>query len=168
MITVGGFLANRSRRVSPPRIATSSSLTILMTCWAGFSAWLTSAPRARSLTAATKSLTTGRATSASSRARRISRAVASMSASESFPLPRRFLKVSERRSESVANTCGSSGADGQDQWSRLAAQLPGRIPSQGPGHASGGAKVSTSAWRTACAADAARSSERAPAEASCT
>ena len=55
MITVGGFLAKRSRRVSPPRIPTSSSLTILMTCCAGFSAWLTSAPRARSLTAAMKS-----------------------------------------------------------------------------------------------------------------
>ena len=51
MITVGGFLANRSRRVSPPRIVTSSSLTILTTCWAGLSAWLTSSPRARSLTA---------------------------------------------------------------------------------------------------------------------
>ena len=38
MITVGGFLANCSRRVSPPRIATSSSLTILMTCCAGLSA----------------------------------------------------------------------------------------------------------------------------------
>ena len=38
MITVGGVLANRSRRVSPPRIAISSSLTILMTCWAGLSA----------------------------------------------------------------------------------------------------------------------------------
>ena len=51
MITVGGFLAKRSRRVSPPRIATSSSWTILMICWAGLSAWETSAPRARSLTA---------------------------------------------------------------------------------------------------------------------
>ena len=39
-----------------------------MTCWAGFSAWLTSSPRARSLTAATNSLTTGSATSASSSA----------------------------------------------------------------------------------------------------
>ena len=45
MITVGGFLAKRSRRVSPPRMPTSSSLTILMTCWAGFSAWETSAPQ---------------------------------------------------------------------------------------------------------------------------
>ena len=32
--------------------STSSSLTILTICWAGFSAWLTSSPRARSLTAA--------------------------------------------------------------------------------------------------------------------
>ena len=55
MITVGAVLAKRSRRVSPPRIVTSSSLTILTTCWAGFSAWLTSSPRARSLTAATNS-----------------------------------------------------------------------------------------------------------------
>ena len=50
MITVGGTLANRSRLASPPRIATSSSLTILMTCWAGLSASETSAPLARSLT----------------------------------------------------------------------------------------------------------------------
>src|SRR5579863_3595029 len=42
MITVGGFLANRSLRASPPRIATSSSLTILMTCWTGVSAAETS------------------------------------------------------------------------------------------------------------------------------
>ena len=103
MITVGPDLAYRSRRVSPPRIVTSSSLTILTICWAGFSAPLTSSPRARSLTAATNSLTTGSATSASSSAIRISRAVASMSASESRPFPRRFLKVSARRSERVAN-----------------------------------------------------------------
>jgi hypothetical protein len=59
MITVGGVLAKRRTRVSPPRMPTSSSLTILMTCWAGFSAWLTSAPRARSLTCAMNALTTG-------------------------------------------------------------------------------------------------------------
>ena len=37
----------------------SSSLTILMTCCAGFSAWETSAPRARSLTASMKARTDG-------------------------------------------------------------------------------------------------------------
>ena len=66
-------LGERSRRVSPPRIATSSSLTILMTCCAGFSACETSAPRARSLTRAMNAATTGSATSASSSAMRISR-----------------------------------------------------------------------------------------------
>ena len=85
MITVGGFLANRSRRVSPPRIVTSSSCTILMTCCAGFSACETSAPAARSLTRAMNCRTTGSATSASSRAMRISRAVASMSAGTAAP-----------------------------------------------------------------------------------
>ena len=70
----------------------SSSLTILMTCWAGFSAWETSAPRARSLTCAMNVRTTGSATSASSSAMRISRAVASMSASDSRPLPRSVLE----------------------------------------------------------------------------
>ena len=50
MITVGGTLAKRSRLASPPRISMSSSLTILMTCCAGFSASETSAPLARSRT----------------------------------------------------------------------------------------------------------------------
>ena len=36
------------RMVSPPRVAVSSSLTILMTCWAGFSALLSSSPTQRS------------------------------------------------------------------------------------------------------------------------
>ena len=58
MMTVGGFLANWMRRVSPPRMPTSSSLTILMTCWAGLSAPLTSALSARSLILSMKSRTT--------------------------------------------------------------------------------------------------------------
>src|SRR5690349_6400180 len=69
-----------------------------MICWAGLSAWETSAPRARSFRLNTKALTTGSATSASSNARRISRAVASMSASVSRPLPRSLVKIPERRS----------------------------------------------------------------------
>lgn len=117
MITVGGCLAKRRRRVSPPRMPTSSSLTILMTCWAGFSAWETSAPVARSLICLMKARTTGSATSASSSAIRISRAVASMSASDRRPLPRRFLNVAARRSERVSNTVVAdpqmSGAGGQ-------------------------------------------------------
>ena len=51
MMTVGGCFANWMRRVSPPRIVTSSSLTICTTCWAGLRAFDTSSPRARSRTA---------------------------------------------------------------------------------------------------------------------
>ena len=104
MMTVGGCLAKRIVRVCPPRIATSSSCTILTTCWAGLSAWLTSAPRARSRTEWVNRLTTGSATSASSRARRMSRIVALTSDSVSRPLPRRFLKVAVSRSDRDANT----------------------------------------------------------------
>ena len=104
MITVGRLLGERSRRASPPRTVISSSCTILMICWAGLSAWETSAPRARSLSRAMNALTTGSATSASSSASRISRAVASMSASVSRPLPRSLVKMPERRSLSVSNT----------------------------------------------------------------
>ncbi len=104
MITVGGTLANRSRRVSPPKIVMSSSCTILITCWAGFSAAETSSPVARSLTRAMNCRTTGSATSASSSAMRISRAVASMSAADSRPLPRSEEKTCVSRSDRVSNT----------------------------------------------------------------
>jgi hypothetical protein len=121
MMTVGGFLAYWMRRVSPPRMPTSSSLTILMTCWAGFSAPLTSALSARSLIEAMKSRTTGTATSASRRATRISRAVASMSASDSLPLPRRFLNADCRRSCRVSNMgLWSSSAGWRATVNRLA------------------------------------------------
>src|SRR6266568_4085814 len=106
MMTVGGTLANRSRLASPPSISTSSSLTILMTCCAGLSACMTSAPSARSLTLAMKVRTTGSATSASSSAILISRQVASMSAADSRPRPRKDEKTWVSRSESVSNTCG--------------------------------------------------------------
>src|SRR3954453_13885197 len=101
--TDGGVFANCSGRALPPRISTSSSLTIFTTCCAGFSACETSAPRARSFTAAMNSRTTGSATSASSSAMRISRAVASMSASGSRPLPRSDLKTDSSRSDRVSN-----------------------------------------------------------------
>ena len=105
MMTVGGTFANRSRLVSPPRMPTSSSCTILMTCCAGFSAAETSSPPARSLTRAMNCLTTGSATSASSRAMRISRVVASMSAADSRPRPRSAEKTCVNRSDRVSNTC---------------------------------------------------------------
>ena len=93
----------------PPGLAaqdrrSSSSCTILMTCWAGLSAAETSSPVARSLTRAMNCRTTGSATSASSSAMRISRAVASMSAADSRPLPRSEEKTCVSRSDSVSNT----------------------------------------------------------------
>ena len=107
MITVGGVLAKASWRVWPPRMPISSSLTILTTCWAGFSAPETSAPLARSLMRAMKARTTGSDTSASSSASRISRAVASMSASVSRPLPRRPASAPVNRSDRDSNTAAS-------------------------------------------------------------
>ena len=104
MMTVGGCLANRMLRVSPPRMPTSSSLTILTTCWAGLSASLTSEPSARSRTLCVNALTTGRATSASRSARRMSRTVLLTSDSLRRPLVRRLRKVSVRRSDRLVNT----------------------------------------------------------------
>jgi len=82
----------------------SSSLTILMICWAGLSAWDSSAPSARSRTRAVKTRTAGRATSASSSARRICEIVSSTSSGVRRPLPRRDRNEAVMRSESVANT----------------------------------------------------------------
>ena len=58
MTTVGPLLAMVSLAVPPPIRFVSSSLTILMTCWAGVRLSSTSVPMARSVTVATNSLTT--------------------------------------------------------------------------------------------------------------
>ena len=58
MMTVGGWEAKLIFSLPPPMRAVSSSLTILMICWAGVRLSSTSAPTARSVTLATKSLTT--------------------------------------------------------------------------------------------------------------
>src|SRR6266508_915993 len=91
------------RSVSPPRVLTSSSWTILMTCWAGLRDLDSSAPTARSLILATKLRTTLKLTSASSRATRISRSTSSTPASLSRPLPRRRRKMPTNRSERASN-----------------------------------------------------------------
>ena len=144
MMTVGGTLANRSRLVSPPRMPTSSSCTILMTCCAGFSAAETSSPLARSLTRAMNCLTTGSATSASSRAMRISRVVASMSAADSRPRPRSAEKTCVNRSDRVSNTlsrlpavresesCGLTGQCRPGRNARWPGAAPGRSAARRP------------------------------------
>ena len=111
MMMVGPRSAQLISRACPPRTSMSSSLTILTTCWAGLRAWERAASLAFSRTAAVKERTTGRATSASSRARRISVTVKSISASVSRPLPRSEAKAAVSRSERLPNTrCPSWGA----------------------------------------------------------
>ena len=85
------------------RSATSSSLTILTTCWPADRLSRTSWPMARSRTRAMKSLTTLKLTSASRSARRTSRIAASTSASLIRPRPVRLPRVLRRRSLRVSN-----------------------------------------------------------------
>ena len=101
--TVGGFELISSLPVTPPSVLTSSSCTILMTCCAGLRLFCTSAPFARSLTRAMNCLTTLTLTSASSSARRISRATSSTSFSLSRPRLRRRVKMPSKRSERASN-----------------------------------------------------------------
>src|ERR1044071_348521 len=74
-----------------------------MTCWAGFRALESSSPRQASRTRDTKPRTTAKLTSASSRARRISRRTSSTSSSPRRPLPRRRGKIPPKRSVSASN-----------------------------------------------------------------
>ena len=103
MIIVGIFGDLMISAVSEPRTAVNSSLTILMICWAGLRVSITSCPMARSRTFLIKSLTTGRATSASKRARRISLVASWISLSVIFPFLRRFLKTFCKRSVKFSN-----------------------------------------------------------------
>ena len=101
--TVGGLDAYWMRIVSPPSASTSASLTSLMTCWAGLRASWMRAPTAASRMRASIDLTTTKLTSASSRARRISRSTSSTSDSRSVPLLRSRAKMPSKRSESDSN-----------------------------------------------------------------
>ena len=102
-ITVGPLEAIASSLPVPPISAASSSLTIFTTCWPGSRLFSTSAPRQRSFSVLVKDLTTLKLTSASSRARRISRIAASTSDSLSLPRERTSERVDCRRSESWSN-----------------------------------------------------------------
>ena len=91
--TVGGFGEMVSLVLSPPMRAVSSSLTIFTIICAGVRLSSTSAPTARSVTVAVNCLTTLKFTSASRRARRISRMAALMSSSVRRPFDRRPEKM---------------------------------------------------------------------------
>ena len=102
-MTAGGLTATFSGAASPPSTSTRTSLTILITCWSGRTAFRTSTPTACSRTRDIKVLTTGRATSASSRASRTSRNAASTSASRSAPRLPSPLKTSWSLSFRLSN-----------------------------------------------------------------
>ena len=80
--------AKARSRPAPPISSVSSSLTALTTVWPGLSASEISSPASRSRSAAVKSLTTLKLTSASSSASRTSRRALSTSSSESLPRER--------------------------------------------------------------------------------
>src|ERR1700712_2193241 len=102
-MTVGGCEANLKRAVSVPRVAMSSSRTILTICSEGLRAVATSLPRDLARIFSMRSLTTVRLTSDSSRARRISRRASLMFSSVRVPWPRRFLKERWSFSERFSN-----------------------------------------------------------------
>src|SRR5258706_5184724 len=88
-----------------------------MTCWAGDRLLDSSAPAACSLIRPMKLLTILKLTSASRRARRISRAISSTSFSPRRPLPRMRVKIASNRSESESNIRRrpSGGEQGVDE-----------------------------------------------------
>ena len=102
----GPWRRRRGRGRSRPSARSSCSLTTLTTIWPGSRLASTPSPIAFSRTPATKPLVTLKLTSASSRARRISRIALSTSASVSFPRERRSESVPWRRSLRAGRTSG--------------------------------------------------------------
>ncbi len=128
---VRGLGPVRLRGAGSPRVAISSSLTILMTCCPGLSALETSAPTARSRMRATRVLTTLKCTSASRSARRTSRMAESTSASESFPRRRSWSKTWFRRLLRFSNMVRyCSAADVSGQGKCAAGPLEARTPQE--------------------------------------
>ncbi len=103
IITVGGLDDRLSLLSEPPIKAVISSWTILTICCPGVRLLNTSWPTARSLTRFTKSLTTLKFTSASNRARRISRMATFTSSSVILPFPRSLRKISWSLSVNPSN-----------------------------------------------------------------
>ena len=100
MIIVGGLSATSSFALVEPMSAMSSSLTILMTCWAGLRLCKISCPTAFSDTSAMNFLATRILTSASKSAMRTSRIAVLISSSVRRPcfvsFEKMWLSLSER------------------------------------------------------------------------
>ena len=99
----GGCEARSSSAVSPPIRSTMALWTMPTSAWPGVSDCSTSWPSAFSFTWAMKSRTTGRATSASSRAMRISRNISWVLASVRRASPRMVFTMRARRWERLSN-----------------------------------------------------------------
>ena len=93
---------------SPPSSATISSRTTRITAWAGVRLLQHLLARGRTRTRSRNCLTTLKWTSASSRARRISRSAASTSASVRDPWPRRVRNTPSSLSLRASNTAAKS------------------------------------------------------------
>ena len=129
--TVGGREAYWRRIASPPSASTSASLTSLTTCWAGLSASWMRLPIARSRMRSSIVLTTTKLTSASRRARRISRSTSSTSDSRSVPLLRSRVKMPSKRSDSDSNMREASLPGRRRPTPRAASRLAGSSPARG-------------------------------------
>src|SRR6266436_1975668 len=103
MIGTGGTALRSMVWPSEPRVATSSSWTILTTIWPGVTDLTTVAPTACSRTLSVKLRTTSSETSASNSARRTSRIAASTSASASEPRPVSRSRMPPSRSDRLSN-----------------------------------------------------------------
>ena len=150
--TLGGFDDVVSLPVVPPRVWTSSSLTILMTCCAGLRLFATSAPWARSLTRRMKLRATRTLTSASSSATRSSRQTSSISLSVSFPRLRSLWKMPSKRSASVSNMAQAStvvSASSRAARTPRARTRAGRPTTRPPRSASPGSRARPR-WRARC------------------
>ena len=102
IITTGGTASNE-RGSAVPSISMRPSLTILTICWPGVTDFKTCAPMAAGRTLSRKARATGKATSASKRAVRISPSAASTSFSDSAPRPRKRSNIEPKFSLSVSN-----------------------------------------------------------------
>mmetsp|Transcript_6764 Transcript_6764/g.28400 ORF Transcript_6764/g.28400 Transcript_6764/m.28400 type:complete len:230 (+) Transcript_6764:1568-2257(+) len=115
-MTAGGWAARLMSATPSPMVAASSLCTTDTSTWPGFSEPTTSWPSAFSLTRAMKSRTTGRATSASSRAMRTSRSMSCTLLSVMRAWPRIVLTRRLRRSVRVeAIEWGGPGPQSRDR-----------------------------------------------------
>ena len=96
---------DRAPEFSAPSVSTSTSWTILTTCWPGVTERMTFSPMARGRTLSMKSLTTGSATSASISAVRTSASASSTSALAERAAP---AKPVERGAEALLQDCRTS------------------------------------------------------------